>query len=572
MENLITYGIITLVSIVFIVVVAVLIAKLYTRATKQMAFVRTGLGGTKVVSDGGAIVLPMFHETVQVNMNTIKLDVDKKNADALITLDRMRVDIKAEFYVRVKQQAESIAMAAQTLGSKTLNANELKALMEGKFVDALRAVAASMTMKELHEKRTDFVSKVQSSVTEDLEKNGLELESVSLTSFDQTNKEYFNPENAFDAEGLTALTQEIENRKKLRNDIEKDTQLQIAQKDLSFNEEQAKIIKNQEFIKLNTEKEIAFQKAEQEKEIANNNAEKEKERALVQEKLEREKEQAKIDREKAIQLANIEKDKNVTQENINKDKAIQQAKIVQQREIELAEQEKNIILAQKSEEEAAANAKAEKARANEVEAKQAVITVEAVATAKRKQQVEVLEAKTLAEKESVAVIVQAQAEEQASQARANAVIKEAEAEKDANLLKAQAEEKLNEVRATGARAINEAANILTQEQVNLQIKLRLLEQLPKIIAESVRPMEKIDSIKIVDMGNSFGKLNSGENVSADGNSNSLPDQVVQAALKHKAVSPLIDNLLSDVGIDLKDLNKSIQKSTTSLNNNNEEQY
>lgn len=572
MENLITYGIITLVSIVFIVVVAVLIAKLYTRATKQMAFVRTGLGGTKVVSDGGAIVLPMFHETVQVNMNTIKLDVDKKNADALITLDRMRVDIKAEFYVRVKQQAESIAMAAQTLGSKTLNANELKALMEGKFVDALRAVAASMTMKELHEKRTDFVSKVQSSVTEDLEKNGLELESVSLTSFDQTNKEYFNPENAFDAEGLTALTQEIENRKKLRNDIEKDTQLQIAQKDLSFNEEQAKIIKNQEFIKLNTEKEISFQKAEQEKEIANNNAEKEKERALVQEKLEREKEQAKIDREKAIQLANIEKDKNVTQENINKDKAIQQAKIVQQREIELAEQEKNIILAQKSEEEAAANAKAEQARANEVEAKQAVITVEAVATAKRKQQVEVLEAKTLAEKESVAVIVQAQAEEQASQARANAVIKEAEAEKDANLLKAQAEEKLNEVRATGARAINEAANILTQEQVNLQIKLRLLEQLPKIIAESVRPMEKIDSIKIVDMGNSFGKLNSGENVSVEGNSNSLPDQVVQAALKHKAVSPLIDNLLSDVGIDLKDLNKSIQKSTTSLNNNNEEHH
>jgi uncharacterized membrane protein YqiK len=53
--------------------------------------------------------------------------------------------------------------------------------MEGKFVDALRAVAAEMGMEELHEKRTDFVQKVQNAVKADLEKNGLELETVSLT-------------------------------------------------------------------------------------------------------------------------------------------------------------------------------------------------------------------------------------------------------------------------------------------------------------------------------------------------------------------------------------------------------
>src|SRR5574343_71455 len=56
---------------------------------------------------------------------------------------------------------------------------ELKNLVEGKFVDALRSVAAEMDMEELHEKRVDFVQKVQQAVTEDLTKNGLELETVS---------------------------------------------------------------------------------------------------------------------------------------------------------------------------------------------------------------------------------------------------------------------------------------------------------------------------------------------------------------------------------------------------------
>ena len=49
-----------------------------------------------------------------------------------------------------------------------------------------------MAMEELHEKRVDFVQKVQQVVSEDLHKNGLELETVSLTGLDQTGFKYFN--------------------------------------------------------------------------------------------------------------------------------------------------------------------------------------------------------------------------------------------------------------------------------------------------------------------------------------------------------------------------------------------
>ena len=66
---------------------------------------RTGLGGQKVVMDGGAFVLPIVHDVIPVNMNTLRLEVSRGRDKALITQDRMRVDVIAEFYVRVAADA-----------------------------------------------------------------------------------------------------------------------------------------------------------------------------------------------------------------------------------------------------------------------------------------------------------------------------------------------------------------------------------------------------------------------------------------------------------------------------------
>ena len=77
-----------------------------------------------------------------------------------------------------------------------------------------------------------FISKIQNEVINSLTLNGLELETVSLTTLDQADISLFNPSNAFDAEGLTHLTEEIEKRKKKRNDIEQDTMIAIKKKNL----------------------------------------------------------------------------------------------------------------------------------------------------------------------------------------------------------------------------------------------------------------------------------------------------------------------------------------------------
>ena len=97
-----------IVAIIVIAVVVYLVNWLYRRSTKEVSFVRTGLGGEKVVIDGGAFVLPIIHETTPVNMNVVQLEVVRDKENALITKDRMRVDMVAEFYVRVAPTREAV--------------------------------------------------------------------------------------------------------------------------------------------------------------------------------------------------------------------------------------------------------------------------------------------------------------------------------------------------------------------------------------------------------------------------------------------------------------------------------
>ena len=128
-----------LIVVAIVVAIAVwLLHWLYLRSSKERAFVRTGLGGQKVVLDGGAFVLPIVHDVIPVNMNTLRLEVSRGRDKALITKDRMRVDVIAEFYVRVAAQPDAVAAAAQTLGLRTMEPEQLKELVEGKFIDALR--------------------------------------------------------------------------------------------------------------------------------------------------------------------------------------------------------------------------------------------------------------------------------------------------------------------------------------------------------------------------------------------------------------------------------------------------
>ena len=545
------FDILAIIAVIIVALFAIglIFSRLYRRSSKEVSFVRTGFGGQKVIMNGGALVFPVLHEQIPVNMNTLRLEVRRAADQALITKDRMRVDVQAEFYVRVQPVIESIANAAQTLGRRTMEPGALKELVEGKFVDALRAVAAEMGMEELHEQRVNFVQKVQAAVSEDILKNGLELESVSLTGLDQTNREFFNPDNAFDAEGLLKLTQAIEERRKMRNDIEQETQVLIERKNFEAEAQKYQINRDKEYARLEQEREIQVRTAEQGSLIKREQSDRE-----------REAEQARILAAQQVRESDIASSQVVQEREIATALAVEAAAVDKAKQIALAEQARDIAVAVKSKEKSVADAAADEARALAVKAAEEVTTSRETAVAEREKAIQLIDARKAAEQAAISITVAAEAEKAAATDRAEAIqiAAAADAEKvrvsakgsaDSELLRAGALAAIYKVEAEGKRSVNEASNTLSPEQIAMQVRIKLIEALPQIIAESVKPMENIDGIKIlhVDGLNGSSGNGGGEASSANGGGG-LADQAVAAALRYRSQAPLIDALMSELGL------------------------
>lgn len=128
------------ISLMVVLGIVTVITKLYQRSRANEAFVRTGMGGVKVIQDGGALVIPVIHEFLRISLETLKLEVLRTAQDALITKDNLRADIGAEFFVKVQPNKDAILQAARSLGDKMTNVNSVKTAVEDKLISALRSV------------------------------------------------------------------------------------------------------------------------------------------------------------------------------------------------------------------------------------------------------------------------------------------------------------------------------------------------------------------------------------------------------------------------------------------------
>jgi len=511
--------------VLLIIVIGLIFVRIYRKTTKERAFVRTGLGGSRVILDGGAIVLPMVHDLTKINLNTLKLVVTRTREQALITSDKLKVDVIVEFFIRVKRDKDSISRAASTLGQKTLNPDDLKDLIEGKLVDSLRSVASQTTMENLHQERKDFVQQVSNTVSEDLDTNGLELESVSLTSLDQTGIEYFNDSNAFDAQGLRKIAEITEAKRKERVDIEESTRVLIERKQMEATKESLMIAQSKEFAKAQQDSKVKIEKYNKT----------------------RESREVEISNNKAIEFAEIQKDQEIQERNIEKAQDIEEAKIKKDEILKIKSQDRNIKISQKIREEAAARSEANIAEAKEAKTKEEIITSREIEIANRSKNLAIIEASQEAEKEGVAKKILALAEKEASQDKAQALKIRAIGEAEAIKINALAKEKDYEVDAEGARKKHEALNALSSEQIKKEVQLALIKDLPKIIEMMVKPAEKIDSIKIVDMGNSNQNIVNATPTEKT-NKNSLPEQLTDAMMNYKIGGAMIDDLLQETGL------------------------
>ena len=269
---------------------------------------------------------------------------------------------------------------------------------------------------------------MREAVAEDLTKNGLELEAASLTQLDQTGMEFFNPSNAFDAEGLTRLTEQIEHRKKQRNDVEQDTLIAIRNKNLEAEKLSLEIDREGEYARLAQQREVEIARARQRAELATERAQREQDAESAQ--------IARASRRSTRRAS--APSRSIEQERIGKERAIQAAEIERRQALELAEQQRAIAVARESKAQSEAQAAADMARAEAVSAEEKVFTAREVEMAERKKAIELIGAAQAAEREALRLTSAAHAEKDASADRGAAIRAQAEADADADKIKSMA--------------------------------------------------------------------------------------------------------------------------------------
>ena len=529
-----------LIGLVVFLILLVIFAKFYQKSSKDIAFVRTGMFGQKIVLTGGALAIPIVHQTTPVNMNTLKLEIERKESNGIITKDKMRVDIKTDFYVRVVGDKESVSLAAQTLGARTLNPKSVQELMEGKFVSAMRSVISDMTLDNLQSSALKFTNEVHKLVENVVTKNGLELESVSLSKLDQTSKEFFDPGNTFDAEGLIKITEETEASRKKRNDIQKSTELKIEQTNLEAEQKSLEINRQSEFARIQKELEVSNRRSEQSSAIAKSQAENKRISSEIEIKENQQIEKSKIKSDETLQKERIETEKNLRTLELEKQKSIRVSEIESQKNIQIEEENKTIDLFAKQKERAQAAISTRDAESKATVAEENIVTAKLMAQSEREKAVALIKSKRIAEEKSIATTLAAAAEKTAASDVAKAKELIANAEALAKKVKLTAE-------AEGLKKLNEATNILKSEQIAMKVKLDIIERLPEIIKQSVKPIENIDGIKIVDVGG-LGLNSEANGSSGSKNSDDIVDRVVTGAMKYKTQAPILEQLVKEVGL------------------------
>ena len=467
----------------------------------RFAWSRTGIGGRRVVIDGGVLAIPYFHEISRVNMATLRLDVDRRGDASLITQDRLRVDVGAEFYVSVISEHEAISRAAQTLGKRTFQRDELRSLIDGMMVDALRSVAARMTMDELHENRTQFVGEVRDMLKGTLERYGLQLDSVSLTGLDQTPFSSLDENNAFNAVGMRKLAEVIAKSKKERAEIDAESEVSVRRAAMEAVRKRLEIDLEERRAEIAQQQEIETLAAAQIAEVARQKAQ--SEQAATE---------ARIEMERRIQAAEVEREQALS----------------------IAEQDRQIVIAAKSLEESRAQAEADLARAEAVKATESIETARALAEAERRAKL----AKTSAQSEAAATAARA----------AIAAQSDLETAKDKSAARREAIEVEKAARVAEVETVRakiEADNQRSEALIAMELEKAKLEAMPKIIGEMVKPAEKIKAINVNHVTGLGG--NSGEVASRSPVSTAM-DSIMEMAVQ----LPLLKKIGDQMGVSFDD--------------------
>jgi len=459
MEYLITGAIVLGAILLGAMALAGIMSRFYRKVGPEEAVVRNGFGGLKGVTGTGIIVIPVFHRAEDMDLSVKRIEIKRKGEQGLICKDNMRADIEVAFFVRVNNTREDILQVAQALGCK--RASEQPALIElfdAKFSEALKTVGKHFDFVELYEERDKFKEEILKVIGTDL--NGYVLDDCAIDYLEQTPVELLNPRNILDAEGIKKITDLTAREHILSNDITREKEKTIRKQDVEAREA---------ILELDRQQVEAEEK--QKREIAEVTARQAAEARKVQEEERLKAETARIRTDEEVNVADQNKDRQIIVAMRNKERtdAVEIERVEKDRGLEATERERAVGVAQIDKDKAI---EVEKRNIQEVirervaversvvEEQENIKDTEQFKGADRLKRVEVTKAEMTAQEALVKEVKAAEASKSAAELKAEQLVIEAEADRQASEKQMQATKMLAE-----AKTADEAASGLAEAQV-----------------------------------------------------------------------------------------------------------
>ncbi len=512
--ELILYWLLALVILAIVLLMGIwFLQRFYAKASLESALVRTGMGGRRVMTDGGCVVLPIVHQSQRVSMQTNTVTVSRSGREAVLTSDPLRADITMKFELRVASDTDNIATAAQAFGNRIARGGEVfEDALAGPLANAIQTAAASRDLNNIHLERAEFTQEVARVASEHAGRLGLELVTAALVSIDQSDFSGRDENNTFNARGMRRLAEMVAEEREARIQVETSTEVAVREHRLAQHQRQMELLRAERETEIAQQEHLTKLEAEAES------------RAL----------QAHSEARHASETSRIQQEQETEAAKVTSDEALRKVEMRALLELEEARIANGIKLSQSRTKEAKAQAEEEEARAQVILAAENVQAQKERAVTMREKEIEKLKQDRDIELEDARV-----------KSDVNTLLAKAQADASARTASAHAEQSAMEAEAAGRVALNSAENTLSDAVIRMRLEERKLDKMPEIMTQMMKPVEKIDSIRINQISGPGGGAGSPGGDGVDSAFGAAMDQILGMAVR----LPAMKQMGEEIGMD-----------------------
>jgi flotillin len=169
-------GLVALGAVAALLLIMWVVGTLFRRVGPNRALIVYGWGGTHIVTGGGKVVWPLFQSFQELSLELMSFDVAPEQQ--LYTSQGVAVAVEAVAQIKVKSDPESIRTSAEQFLTKQPDEREalLRLVMEGH----LRGIVGLLKVEEIVKEPEIVAGRVRDSVSDDLNKMGLEVVSFTI--------------------------------------------------------------------------------------------------------------------------------------------------------------------------------------------------------------------------------------------------------------------------------------------------------------------------------------------------------------------------------------------------------